>query len=72
MRSLRATMRTPLPHISASLPSGLKMRTSKRSSPVRAPMTMMPSEPMPRLRSQSSCTRSGVSSNGSSSAWSTM
>ena len=42
-------MRTPLPHISASLPSGLKMRSAKRASPVCSPMSRMPSEPMPEV-----------------------
>jgi len=65
-------MRTPLPHISAWLPSGLKIVIGKRFSPVGAPMTMMPSAPMPRLRSQSRRTRSGVNSNGASSACTTM
>jgi hypothetical protein len=44
----------------------------KRFSPVGAPMIMMPSAPMPRLRSQSRRTRSGVNSNGTSSACTTM
>jgi hypothetical protein len=47
--------RTPLPLFSASLPSGLRMRTPKSGAlPVNT--TRIPSDPTPRLRSQMSRT----------------
>src|SRR5437016_1347278 len=46
-----AKMRRPLPDFSASLPSGLKMRSPK-SARVDGTFSKMPSEPTPQLRSQ--------------------
>ena len=46
-----AKMRRPLPDFSASLPSGLKIRTPKSARPVGT-ISRMPSPPTPQFRSQ--------------------
>jgi hypothetical protein len=64
-------MRRPLPLFSASLPSGLKMRTPK-SADDEGTRARMPSDPTPLCRSQMSRTASGVSSSPSASISSAM
>ena len=54
-------MRSPLPLFSASLPSGLKMRSPKSAASLGT-RARMPSDPTPVCRSQISRTASGVSS----------
>ncbi len=63
--SQRAAMRTPLPDISATDPSGFQITTSARV-PERATTSSTPSEPMPVSTSHSLRARSEVSSPASS------
>jgi hypothetical protein len=66
-----AKMRMPLPLFSASLPSGLKMRSPKSAAALPTP-ARIPSDPTPVLRSQNRRTAGGVRSNGSASISSAM